>query len=132
MQEGNNVDGYGIFKMTHHPEESWRFISFLCSQSSQSYWNKSIGQIPTNKESMKEEWVQELPHMQLAEKILSSPKLKFYEPPMYLPDYRAILDLGNPGIQSVMTGEKSVEEFLDEWAGAFEQSKKNYDAAAEK
>jgi len=133
MQEANNVDGYGIFKMTHHPEESWRFISFLCSQSSQSYWNKSIGQIPTNKESLKESWVQELPHMQLAAEILSSPKLKFYEPPMYLPNYRSILDSGSPGIQAVMTGQKSVKKFLDEWAGAFEQAKKKYDAdAAEK
>jgi multiple sugar transport system substrate-binding protein len=133
MQEANNVDGYGIFKMTHHPEESWRFISFLCSQSSQSYWNKSIGQIPTNKESLKESWVQELPHMQLAAEILSSPKLKFYDPPMYLPNYRSILDSGSPGIQAIMTGQKSVKEFLDEWAGAFEQAKKKYDAdAAEK
>jgi len=129
IQEGGNTNGYGIFKTTKHPEEAWKFVSFLCSQESQSYWNQSIGQIPTHLDSLKEPWAKELPQMQLALQMLSNPNLKFYQPPMYLPEYRSILDqTGDPGIQAVMTGRKSVEEFLNEWAVAFEKSKQKYDA----
>jgi multiple sugar transport system substrate-binding protein len=129
MQEANNVDGYGIFKTTQHAEAAWRFVSFLCSAESQSFWNKSIGQIPTNQLSLSESWVDELPHMRLAREELTSPQLRFYEPPMYLPEYRSTLDSGDAGIQQVMMGKKSVEKFLDEWAHAFEKAKKKYDAA---
>lgn len=129
MQEGGNTNGYSIFKTTKHPEEAWKFISFLCSQESQSYWNQSIGQIPTHLDSLKEPWAKELPHMQLALQVLSNPNLRFYQPPMYLPEYRSILDqTGDPGIQAVLTGKKSVEDFLDEWAARFEKAKQKYDA----
>lgn len=130
VQEGGNINGYGIFKSTKHAKEAWKFISFLCSQESQSYWNRNIGQIPTHLDSLKEPWAQELPHMQLALHMLSNPNLVFYQPPMYLPEYRSIIDnVGDPGIQAVMIGKKSVEEFLDEWAVAFEQAKRKYDNA---
>ncbi|SFL70416.1 ABC transporter substrate-binding protein [Pelosinus propionicus] len=128
IQESGNTNGYGIFKTTKHPKEAWRFVSFLCSQASQSYWNQSIGQVPTHLDSLKEPWAKELPHMQLVLQMLSNPNLKFYQPPMYLPEYRSIFDqIGDPGIQAVMTNKKSVEEFLNEWAAAFEKSKKKYD-----
>ncbi|AIF50370.1 extracellular solute-binding protein [Pelosinus sp. UFO1] len=129
IQEGGNTIGYGIYNTSKHPEEAWKFVSFLCSQESQSYWNQSIGQIPTHLDSLKEPWAKELPHMQLAFKVLSDPNLRFYQPPMYLPEYRSILDqTGDPGIQAVMTGKKTVEEFLNEWAATFEKSKQKYDA----
>lgn len=131
IQETGNTDGFSIFKTTRHPKEAWEFISFLCSKDSQSYWNQNIGQIPTNLDSLKEPWAKESPPMQLALQVLSSPNLKFYQPPMYLPDYRSILDqIGDPGIQAVMIGKESVEDFLNEWAAAFEKSKQKYDACS--
>jgi len=79
-------------------------------------------------DSLQEPWAQELPHMQLALRMFSNPNLKFYQPPMYLPDYRSMLDqTGDQGIQAVMIGKKSVEEFLNEWALVFERSKQRYD-----
>ncbi len=127
MQEANNVDGYAIFRSTEHPKEAWRFVSFLCSEEGQSYWNRSIGQIPTNKKSLNEEWLEKLPHMRLAKQELMDVKFKFYNPPMYLPEYRSIVDSGDHEIESVIMGEESVEQFLDRWAAAFEQAKKKYD-----
>jgi multiple sugar transport system substrate-binding protein len=44
-----------------------------------------------------------------------------------LPEYSSILNnLVDPGIQSVMSGQKTVEEFLDEWAKAIEESEKKF------
>lgn len=132
MQEAHNVDGYGIFRTTQHPEAAWRFVSFLCAAKSQSFWNKSIGQIPTNQRALSEPWVDELPHMRLAREELSSPLLRFYEAPMYLPEYRTTLDSGDAQIEQVMMGKESVEEFLADWAGAFEAAKRKYDAGIQK
>jgi multiple sugar transport system substrate-binding protein len=129
IQEGANFNGYSIFKSTKQPEAAWKFVSFLASAESQSYWNQSIGQIPTHLDSLKEPWAKELPHMQLALSLLSNPKLTTYEPPIYLPDYRSILDqIVDPGIQAVMTGKKTEEQYLNEWAVAVEKSKQKYDA----
>jgi multiple sugar transport system substrate-binding protein len=128
IQESGNTLGYGIYKTTKNPEAAWTFVSFLCSQESQSYWNQKIGQIPTHLDSLKEPWAKELPHMQMALKVLSDSNLKFYDPPMYLPDYRSILDqVVDPGIQGVMTGKKTVEEFLNDWANAINKSRDKYD-----
>ena len=126
LQEANNVDGYGIFKTTQHPEAAWRFVSFLCGAESQSFWNRSIGQLPTNQRSQQESWMDGLPHMRLAREELTSQQLRFYEPPMYLPEYRTILDSGDAGIEQVMMGKQSVEDFLDAWAGAFERARDKY------
>jgi multiple sugar transport system substrate-binding protein len=129
VQEGANFIGYGIFKNSKHPEAAWKFVSFLASAESQSYWNQSTGQMPTHLDSLKEPWAKELPHMQLAVSMLSNPQLVTYEPPIYLPDYRSILDqIVDPGIQAVMTGKKSEEEYLNDWASAIEKSKQKYDA----
>lgn len=64
--------------------------------------------------------------------MYDDPDTKLYEPPFYLPDYRSILDNKvDPGIQAVMSGEKTVKAFLDEWAKAIEDSKVKYDEAME-
>ncbi|VBB08430.1 Hypothetical protein LUCI_3702 [Lucifera butyrica] len=128
MQEAGNSIGYSIYKTTKHPAEAWKLVSFFCSASSQSYWNGHIGQIPTNMDSLKEPWTQDKPHLQLALRLMSDPKFTYYNPPLYLPDYRSILDqIVDPGVQSVMTGKITMERFLNQWAAAINTSKEKYD-----
>lgn len=133
LQVGGNSWGFAIFKSTKHADAAWKFVSFLASASSQSYFDQKTGEMPTHADSLAEDWAKQNPQMQMAAQLLKSPDLKFYEPPIYLPDYRAILDQQiDPGIQAVMTGKKSVEDFLNEWAAAIEKSKQKYDAAHKK
>lgn len=126
MQEANNVDGYGIFKTTKHPDEAWRFVSFLCSAKTQSWWNERIGQIPVSRQALDDEWVSQKPHMRLARQALKSDKLRFYNPPMYLPEYRKIVDGADAEIEQVLMGRRSVREFLNHWAQQFEQAEQAY------
>jgi len=127
--EGYNTNGYSIFKTTKHPEEAWKFVSFLASAPSQSYWNQSIGQLPTHEDSLKEDWVQNAQHLKVATSVLQSPNTVYYYPGVHQPDYRSILDqVIDPNIQAVMSGKKTVEEFLSEWAATLEKSKQQYDA----
>ncbi len=126
VQEANNVDGYGIFKTTAHPEAAWRFVSFLCSAQVQSWWNEQIGQIPVSRKALQSEWVNTLPHMRMARNALESDRIRFYNPPMYLPEYRQILDGADRSIEQVMMGAETPEQFLDEWSTQFENARAEY------
>lgn len=132
VAEGGNTIGISAFANSEHPEESWKLVEFLNSAKSQSYWNEKIGQIPTNSDVLNEDWIKDAQHIKVAFEVYDDPDTKLYEPPFYLPDYRSILDNKvDPGIQAVMSGEKTVKAFLDEWAKAIEDSKVKYDEAME-
>lgn len=127
VAEGGNTIGLSIFKSTENPDAAWKFVEFINSAPSQSYWNEQVGQIPTNGDVIKEDWVQNSPHIQTAFAVYDDPDTILYKPPFYLPDYRSILDnLVDPGTQSVMSGKSTAQEFLDEWAKAIEDSQKQY------
>ena len=120
--------GYGIYRNSKNPEAAWKFISFLCSAESQSYWNRNIGQLPTNTDVFKEDWVKNYAHIVMAGKIINDKNSVLIMPPTYLPEYSAIQkQVGEPGFQEVLLGRKKSQEFLNEWASALESAKANYD-----
>ncbi|WP_225230027.1 ABC transporter substrate-binding protein [Ureibacillus galli] len=128
VAEGGNAVNIAVFNSTEHPDAAWKFAEFVNSAEAQSLWNESTGQIPTNTDVLDDEWVQNAQHIKVAFEVYENPETKLYEPPFYLPDYRSILDnLVDPGIQQVMSGQKSAKDFLDEWATAIEESKEKYD-----
>ncbi|MFL6518330.1 MAG: sugar ABC transporter substrate-binding protein, partial [Bacillus sp. (in: firmicutes)] len=75
-----------------------------------------------------EDWIKNSPHIQMAQKIYSDPETVLFEPPFYLPEFRTILNtIVDTGTQAVLSGELTVEEFLDKWAAAMEDAEKQYD-----
>ncbi|NYE05695.1 multiple sugar transport system substrate-binding protein [Bacillus niacini] len=133
VAEGGNAVNLAIFKSTEHADEAWKFVEFVNSEEAQSYWNQQTGQIPTNSDVLDDEWVQDAQHIKTAFEVYNNPDTKLYEPPFYLPDYRAILDdVVDPGVQAVMSGKMSAKDFLDEWAKAIEDSKAKYDQTFKK
>ncbi|MEO2076791.1 MAG: sugar ABC transporter substrate-binding protein [Bacillus sp. (in: firmicutes)] len=126
--EAGNAIGISIFKGTKHPQESWRFVQFMNSKFAQSYWNRMVGQIPTNVDVLNEEWIKKAPHIRTAATVYSDPETTLYEPPFYLPEYSRILyTIVDPSIQAVLSGKMTVEELLDQWAGAINEAQKQYD-----
>ncbi|MBR7927630.1 sugar ABC transporter substrate-binding protein [Aerococcaceae bacterium zg-ZUI334] len=125
--EGGNAIGLSIFKNTKHPKEAFRLLEFLASEESQSHWNEAVGQIPTHKDTLDDEWIQNAQHISVAFDVYNNPETKLYQPPFYLPDYRSTLDnLVDPNIQKLLAGDMSVDDFLDEWASALEKSNAKY------
>ena len=125
--EGGNVIGLSIFNDTRHPKEAWEFVRYINSKDAQSFWNREVGQIPTNMDVIQEEWVKDSSHIQRAIEIYNDPATIIYEPAFYLPEYRSILNMVvDSGIQTVLSGQKSVEDFLDEWAQAVEDAHNQY------
>src|SRR5699024_10166314 len=130
VAEGGNTIGISIFNNTKHPEEAFKLVEYLNNAASQSKWNQQVGQIPTNSDVLEEDWIKDAQHIKVAFEVYDDPETVLYEPPFYLPDYHSILDNKvDPGIQAVMGGEKSVEDFLDEWAEAIEASVAKYQDA---
>ncbi|MFB3169223.1 sugar ABC transporter substrate-binding protein [Neobacillus sp. 179-C4.2 HS] len=128
VAEDGNTIGISIFKGTKHPEESWKFIQFINSKKAQSFWNESVGQLPTNLDVLNEEWIKTSPHIQTAQKVYNDPNTILFEPPFYLSEYRTILNtIVDTGTQSVLSGKMNVEEFLDKWAEAMEDAQQQYD-----
>ena len=124
---GYPVNGYVMFKQSEVKDEAWRFISFLCSAESQSYWNENIGQMPTHADLANENWVVNTQHISEAMKIQQDPNTIAFPYPLYLPDYQSIQDsIATPGFQAVLAGQKTSQEFLTEWADAMTQAEADY------
>ncbi|MDE1548621.1 ABC transporter substrate-binding protein [Jeotgalibaca caeni] len=127
VAEGGNTIGVSIFAGSENPDEAFRFVEFANNAESQSLWNQEVGQIPTNSDVMEEEWLKNSQHLNVAFSVYDDENTALYEPPFYLPDYRSILDNQvDSGIQSVMAGDTTVEEFLAEWAESIEASAAKY------
>lgn len=121
------LKGYAIYTGTKYPAQTWKFISFLGSAESQSYWNKTIGQLPTRLDVMKEPWVSEQQHLKLMGEVFADKRSVALKNPQYLPDYGAIIQRLDPQFQEVLLGRRTPEKFLDEWALAMEKAKEDYD-----
>jgi multiple sugar transport system substrate-binding protein len=130
---GNAFAGYAIFKASKNRDAAWKLISFMASKESQSYWNQTIGQMPTHSGVMNDQWVKESQHISTIASAMLNKKTVVVASPVYLPEYASIMDqVVQPGMQMVMSGRKSVEVFLNEWAQAMEKSKAQYDAVMKK
>jgi multiple sugar transport system substrate-binding protein len=121
--------GYCIFDTCSDPDAAWEFIKFMLSEESNSYWNKSIGQIPMNNKVLSEAWVAESQATNEALNTLASSNCFLVSQPKYLPDYSTIMNTNNPpNFQAMLLGEMSVESFLDEWARQMTEAYAEYQA----
>ena len=124
---GGSFNGPVMFDSCENPEAAWKWITYLCSHKGQSYWNESIGQLPTNTLCYEDSWMQEQSHIQVAIEQLSKENTITYTSPQYLPDWGSINSTYiEPAIQSVMAGDMSAREMLNMWAGYLNESYANY------
>lgn len=127
VAEAGNTIGISIFKGTQYPDEAWEFVRYINSKEAQNLWNQTVGQIPTHLDVFNEDWIKELPHIQVYIQVYGDKETILYEPPFYLPEYRTILNtIVDPGIQEVLSGKMTVEDFLDKWSSAMETAHKQY------
>ncbi|MEK3912361.1 sugar ABC transporter substrate-binding protein [Paenibacillus sp. FSL H7-0331] len=128
-----SANGYGIFKNSKHPEETWEFFKFILSSESQAYWNEKIGQMPINADALQSDYVKKSQHIQDGAKVMADKDTVVLDVPIYLPDYSSILaQTLEPNFQKVMSGSMTAEAFLDGWASAMEKAKAEYDKSIKK
>ncbi|MDQ0229859.1 ABC transporter substrate-binding protein [Metabacillus malikii] len=130
--ESGNTIGLSIFKNTKYPDEAWEFVRFINSKAAQTLWNQTAGQIPTHKQALDTNWLKKYPHLEVFTQVHEDKETAYYEPPFYLPEYRSILNtIVDPGLQDVLSGKMSVQEFLDTWANAMESAQAQYEGRNE-
>lgn len=112
-----------VFSGTDHPEEAWTFLEWLSGHEAQSYWNESIGQMPTHEGALEDPFFQEAEHIQTMSEALADPDARVMMRPLHLPDWPHIAEeIVVPGIQGVMAGDRSTEDFMLEWHEALEDA----------
>lgn len=127
INDGSSLDGASIFDTCENQEAAWKWVTFLCSHEANSYWNQSIGQLPTNTLCYEDDWMKEKAHIQCAVKQLSADNTETMIPPVYLPEYGTInTTYLEPAIQSVMTGDMTSKELLAMWAEYWEAAYAEY------
>ncbi|MGW8061316.1 ABC transporter substrate-binding protein [Streptomyces ziwulingensis] len=117
VQVSNPVDGLGIFKSSKNKEAAWKFVEFAASAEQNSKFNESAGQVPSNTEAAKDEWIQQAEPTKLAAEALNDGSTTIVQLPYYLPDWNTISKADNePNLQKVLLGKMSAKSFLDTMA----------------
>lgn len=126
INNGSTITGVSIFANSKHPDEAWEFVKFLISPDMQSYWNQSIGQMPTNSKVLEYDWIKDMQHIQVAIETMNQDNTVSFLPPQFLPGYGSInATYMEPAVQAVMAGEMTAQEMLDLWA---EHLQEEYDS----
>ncbi|MGB6181852.1 MAG: sugar ABC transporter substrate-binding protein [Rhodococcus sp. (in: high G+C Gram-positive bacteria)] len=119
---------YTVFRSSPHQAAAWKFLEFMTSAPSQSYWNGAVGQIPVNSDARSAPEFAAIPSVKTALDVLEDPTTTLVTPPDYLPDFGKIVQVQmiSPW-QKVLIGSMSAQDFADEFAETLERSKAKYD-----
>ncbi len=124
----NPTDGFAVFKGGKNTDASWKFVEFLVSQESNSYWNEKVGQIPANTDVRSEKWIEANQPVKMALGVLEDPATKLVPAPVYLPQYSSITKTDSePAYQKVLLGELSAQEFLTGLADKLTEAQKEWE-----
>lgn len=124
----NGVASLSVFKNSKHPEEAYKFIQYLTDHTANSYFNETLGSIPTNKEALEDKWVEESAPVKATAEMLLNPETKIATLPVEVTGY---FDLHTNTLakdfQNVLLGNESAQDYLDNWANKMTELKKTYD-----
>ena len=127
INNGSAITGLTMFDTCKNKEAAWKWIEYMCSHEGNSYWNQSIGQLPTNTKAYDDSWISDYQNIQTAIATVKQSNCVSYDIPMYLPEYGTINKTYiEPAIQSVMSGDMTAQEMLDLWAEKLTEAYKDY------
>jgi multiple sugar transport system substrate-binding protein len=123
----NPVDGFVVFKNSAHQSADWKFVEFLVSKQSNSYWNQQVGEIPANTAASGDAWVKQEAPVKMTADVLSDPATTTIEPPYYLPQFSSITktDMA-PLFQKVLLGQLSAQAFATKFAQEMTQAQQDW------
>lgn len=124
----NGVASLSVFKNSEHPEEAYKFIKYLTDHAANSYFNETLGSIPTNKEALDDPWVNDSAPVKAVADMLLDPETKIATLPVEVTGY---FDLHTNTLakdfQNVLLGNETAQDYLDSWAERMTELKKIYD-----
>jgi multiple sugar transport system substrate-binding protein len=123
----NPVDGFVIFAHSPNQSADWKFVQFLVSKQSNSYWNSKAGEIPANTDASGDAWVRREAPVKMTSDLLSDPATVTVEPPYYLPQFSSITKTDMPPLfQKVLLGQLSPGAFAAKFAQEMTQAQRDW------
>ncbi|ACZ84487.1 ABC transporter substrate-binding protein [Streptosporangium roseum] len=123
----NPVSGIGLFASGEKKDAAYKFAEFAASKAMNSHWAEKTGVLPANTEVNGEAWIQGLPHIAEAVKVLNDPATKVVQMPYYLPEFNAITKTDmEPEFQKVLQGTLPAKDFLDAFAAKLTEAQASY------
>lgn len=123
-----STEGPAVFSGSKHQDAAWKFSQFLLSHEANSLWNEKAGQIPTNLDARKDQWVADSQALSTATEALGADDTTVVVSPAYLPDWSSILSGLEPDFQSVLMKETSAADFAKKWAQQLTDAEADYRA----
>jgi len=116
-----------VFKSSPHQAQDWKFVQFLVSKQSNSYWNQKVGEIPAKSDASTDTWVQREAPVKMTADVISDPATTIIEPPYYLPQFSSITktDMA-PLFQKVLLGQLSAQAFAAKFAQEMTQAQQDW------
>ncbi|EWM10329.1 sugar ABC transporter substrate-binding protein [Kutzneria sp. 744] len=109
----NPTDGFAVFKAGEHQDAAWKFVQFLLSKDSNSYWNQQVGQIPANTDVYADAWLRADQPVEMALGVLRAKDTVLATAPFALPRFSPITKADSePRYQKVLLGTLSANDFL--------------------
>jgi len=109
--------GLGIPSYSKHKEEAWEFIKFMCSPEINAYYNQKYGPLPVHSSVFEND-----PYFSIgvykawAEEMTNTDKYVFAKYPLSSPKWPGWPEIHQHDMQSVLLGQKTVEEVAKKWA----------------
>jgi len=126
---GNGATLGVVYKSSEHPEEAFRWISYLNGHYANSFFCEQFGSLPLNKDALQDEWVANAPHLSAVADKLIAGSANLASMPIYVIGYSSLhTNELEAKFQQVLIGELSAKDFLDGWADSMTQLKSEYDA----
>ncbi|MET8332256.1 sugar ABC transporter substrate-binding protein [Streptosporangium canum] len=123
----NPVSGIGLFASGEKKDAAYKFAEFAASKAMNSYWAEKTGVLPANTGVNDESWIQGLPHIAEAVKVLNDPATKVVQMPYYLPEFNAITKTDmEPEFQKVLQGTLPAQDFLNAFAAKLTEAQASY------
>ena len=121
---------FTIFTNSKDNEAAWLYIAYMLEEDNNSEWCKATGVIPINDKAVAHEWVMNNPGLKsVSECMLNDPKMVQVSSPMFLPEYASIFEnIMQAGMQEMLIGTKTAQQYVDDVSTALEEAKAAYDA----
>lgn len=117
-----------LTKSSKNKDAAWKFLTFYYMNYDGAA-GKLYGEIPTNIDAMKEDWIQNTTYIKTGADLMASKDTKLTDNPVYMPGYTNIQQTMEPMVQKVMAKKMTAKDMLDEWAKLLEKEKATFDAS---
>jgi multiple sugar transport system substrate-binding protein len=122
-----------VFNSCKNPAEAWKFIEFLMNDANIGDFNMKTGTLPCTTSAQKADWIKNNPTMAYTVKVLQDPNIQTVAAPLHMPDYDNIHQkILMPGLQEVLAGKRSADEYFDQWISLMEKAYQDYLAVVKK